>query len=83
MYGREARKKKDLTVVSRCVRMNLRRNPMFSLFQSQYDKTYSYFRTTTELFDFLEWNGKILNVWNNDKIIEIYRHKDLETLNIF
>ena len=51
--------------------------------QSQDDKIYSYFKTTTEPLDFLEWDGKILNVWNNDKIIEIYKYKDLESLNIF
>ncbi len=51
--------------------------------QSQYDKIYSYFKTTCESFDLLEWDGKILNTWNNDKIIEIYNYKDLEVLNIF
>ncbi len=51
--------------------------------QSQDDKIYSYFRTTTEPFDFLEWDGDILQVWNNNKILEIYKYKDLKSLNIF
>lgn len=50
--------------------------------QLEYDKIYSYFKTTCEQFDLLEWDGKILDVWNNDKIIEIYKYKDLKILNI-
>lgn len=53
------------------------------ILQTQYEKIYSYFKITTEPFDFLEWDGKILNVWNNNKIIEIYKYKDLKALNIF
>ena len=45
--------------------------------QIQYDKIYSYLRTTCEPFDSLEWNGKILEVWNKNKVIEKYRLKDL------
>ncbi len=55
----------------------------YKTLQSQDDKISSYFRTTCEPFDFLEWNGKILEVWNNEKIIEIYKYKDLKALNIF
>ncbi|MDO8555247.1 MAG: hypothetical protein Q7R75_01635 [bacterium] len=51
--------------------------------QLEYDKIYSYFKTTCEPFDLLEWNGKILNIWSNDKIIEIYKYKDLKEFNIF
>lgn len=45
--------------------------------QIQYDKIYSYFKTTCESFDFLEWNGKILYVWFCNKIIETYKYRDL------
>ena len=45
--------------------------------QSQYDKIYSYFRTTCEPFDFLEWNGKTLEVWHNNIVVEVYRVADL------
>jgi len=80
MHGREARKKKDLAINSRCAYADLSRGFMFSLLQSQYDKIYSYFRTTTEPFDFLEWDGKILNVWNNYDIIEIYKYQDMQRI---
>jgi len=40
--------------------------------QSQYDKIYAYFKTTCEPFDILEWDGRILQVWRNDIIIEQY-----------
>lgn len=50
------------------------------MFQNQYDKIYSYFRTTTESFDLLEWDGKILRVWNNGDVIENYQYKDLRNL---
>ena len=53
------------------------------LLQTQYDRIYSYFRTTTEPFDLLEWDGKILNVWSGDNIIEVYKYKDLRALIIF
>lgn len=49
----------------------------YQTLQSQYDKIYSYFRTTCEPFDFLEWNGKILQVWKDDIVIEVYHLKDL------
>ena len=49
----------------------------YKTLQSQDDKIYSYFRTTCEPFDFLEWDGKILQVWNDNIIVEIYRLKDL------
>ena len=48
--------------------------------QHQYDLIYSFFKTTTEPFDDLEWDGKILNVWLNEKIIERYNYKDLKEL---
>lgn len=49
----------------------------YSSLQTQYDKICSYFRTTTELFGSLEWNGETLEVWSKDKIIEIYKYRDL------
>ena len=49
----------------------------YSLLQIQDDKIYSYFRTTTEPFDSLEWDGKVLEVWDKDKVVETYRYKDL------
>ena len=45
--------------------------------QNTYDYIYSYFKTTTEPFDFLDWDGKILQVWNGDTVVEIYRLEDL------
>ena len=53
------------------------------LLQNQYDRIYEYFKTTTEQFDFLEWDGKILNVWDNFCIIEIYKYRELKSLGIF
>ncbi|MDO8436104.1 MAG: hypothetical protein Q7S82_01795 [bacterium] len=49
----------------------------YSLLQIQDEKIYSYFRTTTEPFDSLEWDGKVLEVWDKDKIVETYKYKDL------
>lgn len=48
--------------------------------QSQYDKIYSYLRTTRELFDFLKWDGMVLLIWDNEVMIEKYSLKDLERL---
>lgn len=45
--------------------------------QSQYDKIYSYFKSTTEPFDFLDWDGKFLTVWLNDEVVEKYSTQDL------
>jgi len=45
--------------------------------QSQYDRIYSYFRTTCEPFDLLEWDGRVLQVWNEDVLIEEYHLKDI------
>lgn len=46
-------------------------------FQSQYNKIYSYFRTTCEPFDFVEWDGKVVRIWIKDEVVEIYKLKDL------
>lgn len=51
----------------------------YQTLQSQYDRIYSYFRTTCEPFDFLDWDGKILEVWDKDKVVETYKYKDLRS----
>ena len=45
--------------------------------QEEYYKIYRFFKNTTEFYDDLDWDGKILNVWLNDEIIETYTKKDL------
>lgn len=50
----------------------------FKTLQSQYDKIYSYFRTTCEPFDFLDWDGDVLEVWSKDSKVEVYLVKELE-----
>ncbi len=52
----------------------------YQTLQSQDDKIYSYFKATTEPFDFLEWDGKILQVWNDDIVVEIYSLKDFNSI---
>lgn len=49
----------------------------YQLLQYQYDEIYSYFRTTCESFDFLEWDGQVLQVWQDDIVIENYTREDL------
>jgi len=46
--------------------------------QVEYEKIYSYFKTTCEPFDFLDWDGKLLKVWLNDMVIENYTRSDLK-----
>jgi|WetSurMetagenome_2_1015567.scaffolds.fasta_scaffold41183_4 hypothetical protein len=48
--------------------------------QEQYDIIYSFFKTTTEEFDTLEWNGSFLLVILNQKVIEIYTYNNLKEL---
>ena len=48
--------------------------------QSQFDRIHSYFRTTCEPFDLLDWDGRVLRVWNEYVIIEEYRLKDLDRM---
>lgn len=48
--------------------------------QIQYDKIYSFFKSTTEFFDFLEWSGEDLYIWKNNEIIEQYSFKDLRKI---
>ncbi|NUM32650.1 MAG: hypothetical protein HUU47_10065 [Bacteroidetes bacterium] len=46
--------------------------------QEQYDKIYSYFKTTSEPFDKLDWDGSILKVLLNEKLVEEYSVADLK-----
>lgn len=48
--------------------------------QKQYDKILFFFRTTTEPYDSLEWDGKTLEVWNDEKLVEKYKKKDLSPI---
>jgi len=52
----------------------------FKEIQYQYDRIYSYFKTTCEPFDFLEWDGQFLLVWKDKDIIEKYSLQDLNNL---
>lgn len=52
----------------------------YNKLQSEYDKTYSYFKTTTEPFDYLEYEGDDLQVWNGNVVVERYSKKDLKSL---
>lgn len=47
--------------------------------QAQYDLIHSYFKTTTEPYDFLEWDGRTLKVWFEDCVVENYEYADLGT----
>ena len=48
--------------------------------QEQYDKIHRFFKTTTEHYDSLEWNGSELAVVLHDRTIERYSYADLCTL---
>lgn len=48
--------------------------------QSQYDKIYSYFKSTTEPFDSLEWDGRVLSVIFEDIMIEKYSIDSLKRI---
>ena len=52
----------------------------YQTLQIQDDKICSYFRTTTEPYDYLECDGAVLKVWNENKVMEIYKYKDLKNL---
>lgn len=52
----------------------------YKFLQFQDDKIYSYFRTTTEPFDFLEWDGEILQVWSEGTVVEKYLLEDLQKI---
>lgn len=46
--------------------------------QKQYDLICSYFKTTTEAFDELDWDGDVLLVLLDGKIIEEYSYEELK-----
>ncbi len=46
--------------------------------QKQYDLIRSYFKTTTEAFDELDWDGDVLLVLLDGKIIEEYSYEELK-----
>lgn len=46
--------------------------------QEQYDIIYDFFKNTTEPFDELDWDGILLFVLFNGKVIEQYTLSDLK-----
>jgi len=48
--------------------------------QKQYDLLYSFFKTTTEPFDDIEWDGEVLKIWVECKVIESYTLDDLNEI---
>ncbi len=48
--------------------------------QRQYDLIYSYFKSTTDEFDTLEWDGEDLKIIFDNKEIEKYNISDLKKL---
>ena len=48
--------------------------------QLQYDLIYAYFKSTTEPFDMLEWDGENLIVLFNNVEIERYSYSDLRIM---
>lgn len=48
--------------------------------QTQYDLIHSFFKTTNESFDSLEWDGNVLNVVENEETIEKYTLEELKKL---
>jgi len=53
---------------------------MENVIQKQYDLIYSYFKTTTEYFDYLCWDGATLQVLLKDEVIEQYSIEELKEL---
>ena len=48
----------------------------------QHEKIYRYFKTTTEYYDYLDWDGDTLKVFYKDEVIEEYSKEDLTELEI-
>ncbi|GMO48203.1 MAG: hypothetical protein Ta2B_30170 [Termitinemataceae bacterium] len=48
--------------------------------QKQYDSIYSFFKTTTEYFDEIQWDGIECLIIFKNKVIEKYSFKDLDNL---
>jgi hypothetical protein len=51
-----------------------------SVLQQQYDKIRAFFKTTSEPFDDLEWDGENLVVYYEDVAVEHYTYADLKEL---
>lgn len=51
--------------------------------QYEYDAIHMWFKTTTELYDDLEWDGRVLEVVLNDETIETYTRTDLFEIGVF
>jgi hypothetical protein len=49
--------------------------------QYSYDRIYSFFKTTSEPFDFLEWDGKVISVIYNNAVVETYGINDFPSEN--
>lgn len=49
-------------------------------FQRQYDLIYAFFKTTTEPFTDLDWDGRTLSVYFGDVKLEEYSYDDLKAL---
>lgn len=49
-------------------------------FQKQYDLIYAFFKTTTEPFSDLDWDGETLSVYFGDIKLEEYSYDDLKAL---
>ena len=45
--------------------------------EKQYNLIHEFFKTTTEYYDDLQWDGLTLEVWWNDLVIERYNYSDL------
>ena len=48
--------------------------------QEQWESIHRFFKTTTEYYDDLEWNGEVLYVVANDEVIETYTLADLKEI---
>jgi hypothetical protein len=48
--------------------------------QAQYDAMHSYFKTSTESYDEIEWNGEVCSVILNNETIESYKMSDLKRI---
>ncbi len=48
--------------------------------QRQYDLIQRYFKTTTEPYDTLEWDGEVLHVCLDGNTIETYTHAELASI---
>lgn len=70
---------KVISILFRVVIIDFRKIMSIRL-QHQYDKIYSFFKTTCEPFDFLEWDGRLLQIWQEEVVVERYYFKDLQKI---